>query len=91
MPNYTFVCNECNGSFQVTCRIKDKKRVKCEYCKSRDLTQSWEDYNIYVCDPPRTLGSIADKNTSGMSQEAIEAQTDKNNEYNSNYRKKIDD
>ena len=90
MPNYTLVCLSCDHTFKVTCSCKVRKKQKCPKCQS-GTQQVWHDCNIYVCEPQKTLGSLADQNNDRMSQDERDYISDKNNSYNSNYKKKIDE
>lgn len=39
MPTYEFKCKDCGKEFEVFVSIKEKDKVKCNYCGSHKIAQ----------------------------------------------------
>ncbi len=80
MPTYAFICDKCPHRYELDMMMSEigSYKPKCPLCKKK----ARQDYsNVSVFGPNKTLGSLADKNTSIMSEEQKKHIYDKNNEY----------
>jgi putative FmdB family regulatory protein len=69
MPIYSFFCESCNLPFEVN-RSRDKagQSARCPACHSEKHT--YRDYvadDVSLTEGPKTLGSLADRNTGKLS------------------------
>lgn len=85
MPTYTFKCDEdtgCGHIWEFTCLMSelDEKRPKsCPQCKKRkSIHQVFGDVTVSL---PKTLGSLAERNTNRMSEDERTHLHKKHNEY----------
>jgi putative FmdB family regulatory protein len=46
MPTYDFKCKDCNENFTVQVSIKDKSKVTCTKCGSREIEQKFRRINV---------------------------------------------
>ena len=89
MPKYTFLCDDekggCGNSFEIECLMSeytpDQTCLKCKIKKP--VIRSYQsDLPSYVCDSsPKTLGALADRNTSKMSEDERQFIHKKNTAY----------
>ncbi len=73
MPQYTFLCNNCQSQFDISCYISDYdatiKGLKCPKCKSTDIYRDYQNDKISGRVVYQTLGMLAQKNSDKMSAE----------------------
>ena len=73
MPIYDFTCDSdkegCGQPFEATCSMQDISsfKPKCPICHSNKKVI--QVYNVPYVSVPRTLGSLADKNSAKMSSD----------------------
>lgn len=81
MPQYSYSCPKCNDSFEIYLSLTDyKPQQNCPNCKSlcgRDLCLDCD----ITPNIPKTVGSLADKNTDKMSADQKAALKEKHYEY----------
>jgi len=89
MPNYSYICENCNTNFEIFFYIKDyDPKPKCASCKSKNT------YRNYVADALsqsstvkksdnelKTLGDLAMRNTERMSNDQKISLYQKHNSY----------
>ena len=82
MPTFTYMCNSCNKIFEKQLSFKeyDTISVLCE-CGSNDLQRDSQADVATVVESHKTVGSLANKNTSRMSDDEKESINRKNNAY----------
>ena len=69
MPIYSFYCPNCKQRFEVfKSRSEVSEPESCSACSSI-AERDWLADNVYMKEQPRTLGSLADKNASKLSEE----------------------
>lgn len=66
MLTYEYECQECKYNFETRQSIKDKPLVECPQCKSQTLERIIGSDIIFIDKTPRTLGTLAEKNTRKM-------------------------
>lgn len=72
MPIYSYFCEKCKKGFEVyKHRDKASELEKCPKC-SKISDRDWASDNVYMKDPPKTLGSLADKNADKISNDQKE-------------------
>lgn len=83
---YDFECYEdedgCGSQFEITCSMSEISQLKpkCPVChKEKPVHRFWG--NVYCFGPNKTLGSLADKNSKGMSSDQKHYLNQKNNAY----------
>jgi len=88
MPTYVFRCGRdtggCDHLFEVKAPMSEATSLspKCPNCKkSKHVNRDWAEENVSVCDGPKTVGSLADKNSSKMSNDHQHMITEKNTAY----------
>lgn len=83
MPTYTFLCERCNVDFEVCMSISTYNPSQdCPTCKKSDKTcRDYRSDNVSGTIANRTLGAVADKNTSRMSEDEKEHLWRKHNAY----------
>ena len=68
MPIYSYIC-QCSFCFEVLkSRDKAGEPEVCPQCSSI-ADRDWQRDNVYMKEPPKTLGSLADKNADKLSQD----------------------
>jgi len=79
MPLYSFVCDSedggCGHEFDINCYMCDydatTKNIKCPQCgKTSFIHRKYEEDNVNGVMGTRTLGSLAEKNSAKLSDEA---------------------
>ncbi len=77
MPLIPYQCSneDCNHYFEVKQGYHDKRKTKCPACKKKTLFQV---FCAPVVSVPKTVGSLAEKNTKLMGKYAFEEQERKN-------------
>lgn len=85
MPTYIFKCDEeegCGHEWEFKClmsELDDKKPKSCPQCKKRKtIHQVFGDVAVNI---PKTLGSLADRNTSRLSEDERTHLHKKHHEY----------
>lgn len=89
MPTYQYECRTqnmgCGHIFDINCSISELNSLepRCPECRKKKSV--FRDYNvrIFTFGPDKTLGSLADKNSSRMSSDQKNFLTKKHNEYKS--------
>lgn len=69
MPTYVYECRKCEHGFEQYQAMSDKPLVKCPVCKKHELFRVIQPLMLGTVSSPRTVGALADKNASKMSQE----------------------
>lgn len=73
MPQYTFLCENCQAQFNISCYISDydatTKGLKCPKCESVDVCRDYQTDKISGGVVHQTLGMLAQKNSDRMSDE----------------------
>ena len=69
MPNYHYACKNpvCETEFEIQQSMKDSPLRLCQACKSESLERVIYAATAFVRGEPKTLGLLADRNTSKMS------------------------
>lgn len=77
MPRYEFECEGCQSHFEIVCSMNEIEglKPKCPTCKKNKKV--FRDFSGSHVSVPKTLGSLADKNTSKMSSDQKEYLTNK--------------
>lgn len=89
MPKYTYLCDKdsggCGKTFYIRCSIDSYSATQtCPKCRKRKFTRRYyeEDLPIHIGDSsPKTIGSLADRNTSKLSNDEKEYIHKKNTAY----------
>jgi hypothetical protein len=88
MPNYTYECVKndggCGHIFEIYCLIKDypPQSLRCPKCNLVEyIKRNFQEDVPSTQIPHKTLGSLADKNTSNFSKEAKNNLWKKHNDY----------
>jgi len=92
MPEYTFVCEECESFFTVVCSISQyTDKQQCEKCKSDKVYRSYQhdlanmSGSVIKSDSElKTLGDLANRNRDRMSDDHKQALFKKHNAYRDN-------
>ena len=81
MPNYVFECGKCESQFEISCPMDVISGLKpeCPECGKKD--EVYRDFNGIIVSVPKTLGSLAEKNGSKMSEDHKAFLTKKYTEY----------
>ena len=85
MPIYSFICDDeeggCGHTFEIGKSMSkiEKYKPKCPKCKCKKCYQNFG--AVSVMEAPKTVGSLADKNTSRMSEDEKRYIYEKNNAY----------
>lgn len=89
MPQYTYICDPkndgCGHKVTLEClmsELDDKKPKSCPNCSKRKTIQPLLSSPLSI-NIPKTLGSLADKNSAALSDGAKAELTKKFNEYRS--------
>lgn len=75
MPTYVYKCDKCEHEFELKQSFSDKPRVKCPQCKKRALYKVPQLSHFFVKNATseiKTLGHLADRNTSKMGKYELE-------------------
>lgn len=67
MPTYTYKCDKCQDEFDIYQRLEAKPLKKCKKCKGKLKKIIGIPILVYI--RGRTVGSIADKNTTNYSDD----------------------
>jgi hypothetical protein len=94
MPEYTFICNDCDANFSIYASIAqyenlaDSKKIICPNCQDTNVTRDYiGDCSTIVNSVKKsdselkTLGDLADRNRDRMSNDQKEALKRKHNDY----------
>ena len=83
MPEYSFICLDCESHFEKFMSMADyNPSQECPTChKSDNVYRDYESDNVSGNIANRTLGALADKNTSKMSEDERHSLWKKHNEY----------
>ena len=89
MPKYTFICDEedggCSNGFILHCLMSEySDKQPCPICKKRKpVRRCYEaDTLSYIGDSsPKTVGALADHNTSKLSSDELHHINEKNTRY----------
>jgi hypothetical protein len=89
MPEYTYICNDCNSRFCIICSIREyKEHVECLNCKSLFTIRAYEEdlptLNMSVrlaSSEIKTLGHLAHRNSETMSEDQKNELYRKHNSY----------
>lgn len=79
MPVYSFICEKCNSKFEVKNSIEHAGvKPKCPDCRSKKhVYRDYQSDNVSVAEGPKTLGSLADRNSSKFSDDQKQFLKDK--------------
>lgn len=71
MPLYTFVCEACDYIFEKNLSMKKSGEIQpCPVCKTKKhVYRDFKADNVSVAEGPKTLGSLADRNSSKFSND----------------------
>ena len=79
MPEYSYICEECDHSWSIFChRSKYKDRINCPYCKKKEAAyrnfQEDEVYGAYSysLSEAKTIGHYADKQSKKLGKNKVE-------------------
>lgn len=83
MPTYTFLCERCDVDFEVYMTLSSyNPSQNCPTCNKSDKTcRNYQSDNVSGNVSNRTVGIVADKNTSKMSEDEKEHLWRKHNAY----------
>ena len=71
MITYEYICDNCGDNFEILQNIRDDALVKCDKCNKDSLRRVFFPVIGFVTGGSNmTLGSLADKNTTKLSDEA---------------------
>ena len=81
MPTYVFECGDCLSQFEISCPMSviSDLRPECPCCGLKENV--YRDFSGTIVSVPKTLGSLAEKNASKMSEDYKNYMTAKHNEY----------
>lgn len=81
MPLYSFICNKCETPVEIFMSLQDyNSNQKCPTCK-RKLVRDYQSDNVSGNVANRTLGALAEKNASKLSEDEKIHLHHKHNEY----------
>lgn len=66
MPNYDFLCKDCNHKFSLFVSIKDKDQVQCPACVSANVVQRFTGF-MFTKSGSGSGSGMADNGGSGKS------------------------
>lgn len=96
MPEYSYICYECNHTFSIIKSIKDyKEQVRCTNCKkicSRNYSEDLANLSTSVKlanSELKTLGHLAHRNTETMSEDQRNELCIKHNSYKEEVSEKV--
>lgn len=70
MATYVFECEDCAGVFEITARMGEApSRPTCVKCNSSKTGRNFALENKMFIPPASTLGSLADKNATKLSED----------------------
>lgn len=75
MPNFEYICDACEHSFEITQGYHDKSKRKCPSCKKLKLRRVLFPAYASVRNDPKTLHHLADRNTQKMGKYEFEEKT----------------
>ena len=91
MPLYSYICNACDGFFEIVCSYadydKNKDKVKCPACQSKKVERDINDVaslntSVKKSDNElKTIGDLARRNTDKMSEDQKASLYAKHNSY----------
>lgn len=83
MPRYEYDCERCSSHFEIQCSMTEVVGLqpKCPNCKKSGKVV--RDFSGVIVSVPKTLGSLADKNSSSFSEDKKQHLITKHNEYKS--------
>ncbi len=69
MPYYLYECGDCEAHFEISCPMSEiqKLKPKCPECGKKKNV--YRDFSGTIVSIPKTLGSLAEKNARGMSED----------------------
>jgi len=70
MPNYHYLCENCESEFQIEQSIKEDPIQYCSDCKTMSLRRVIHAVTV-IDTTPKTLGSQAEKNAISMGREQV--------------------
>lgn len=70
MPNYEYECRKCEKRIEVFQKMFDDPLTVCEFCGGELFRVIFPCYGFV--NEPKTLGTLAEKNTKNMSKEELE-------------------
>ena len=80
MPTYIYLCEDCGHQFEITKPMQDSAQDEpCSKCNSHKTYRDWAAEDISVAEAQKTLGSLAEKNSSNYSSEYKQVLKDKLN------------
>ena len=97
MPEYTYLCNDCNEKFTKVFNIKDyQETTNCCFCKSKKTCRMYQD-DLLSCSgfvkksdsELKTVGDIANRNRDKLSKDQKVDIDKKNNKYKDNEGKEL--
>lgn len=68
MPIYVYICDTCKKEYQTYERIFDDPHTKCELCNKGKVVRKIFAPQV-MTNEPRTLGSLAEKNSAAISDD----------------------
>lgn len=83
MPVYSYLCHRCDENFEIVQNISNyDSNQKCPTCKKADkVFRDYQSDNVSGNVAKRTLGALAEKNASKMSEDEKQHLFAKHNEY----------
>jgi putative FmdB family regulatory protein len=83
LPIYIFNCENCESQFEIKATMDSIVGLKpsCPECRKKNV---YRDYSGTIVSIPKTLGSLAEKNASKMSEDHKTALTKGYNKYRDN-------
>lgn len=86
MPQYTFSCNSCQRTFEITSSIKNySPNQTCPHCSSKDVLRDYladsSTPSIILSDDQIKLGHLAQRNSERFSDDKKAMLKEKNNAY----------
>lgn len=90
MPEYTFRCEECEHLFIRRMMMGEyTPRWECPQCGSDNVNRDYASDGINFIPPQHTLGSLADRNTTRMSDDQKKEMYAKHNDYKKGFDREI--
>lgn len=83
MPTYSFECGKCHHIFEKTYPMAESSTAAptCPSCGKRKCKRDYSECTSISASVPRTVGSLADKNTGKLSEDEKTHITLQNTEY----------
>lgn len=72
MPNYSYICDNCEHNFEIIQDYHDRPKRKCKKCGRWKLRRIIYPPHIYSYNEPETIGNLAKRNTEKFGKYELE-------------------